>query len=107
MWARNYGANGFFVHDSNPDGPDSNGKIDCNDYRFENVIASFNRAYGVYAFGCAGGRITKSVGYGHGDSAFYIGATPIQKKPKTTPGSITSTATRTCSATRAPTRATS
>ena len=80
MWARNYQANGFFVHDSNP----SKGKIDCNDYLFRNVIASFNRSYGVYAFGCEGGRITHSTGYGHGDSAFYIGATPVQKKPKTT-----------------------
>ena len=79
MTARNYGANGFFVHDSNAGTSD---KIDCNDYTFKNDVASFNRSYGFYAFGCAGGRITKSVGFGHGDSAFYIGATPIQANPK-------------------------
>ena len=28
--------------------------------------------------------MTKSEGYGHGDSAIYIGATPIQKNPKMT-----------------------
>lgn len=83
MWARNYATNGFFVRDSQP-GDGGNGKIDCNDFLFKNVIASFNRSYGVYAFGCAGGRITKSEGFGHGDSAFYIGATPIQANPKTT-----------------------
>jgi len=83
MTVKNYLSNGIFLRDSNP-GDTGNGKIDCNDYLVKNVIASFNRSYGIYAFGCAGGTITKSVGYGHGDSAFYIGATPIQKKPKTT-----------------------
>lgn len=82
MTARNYGANGFFVHDSDPDA--ANNTIECNDYLFKNTISAYNRAYGVYAFGCAGGRITKSTGYGHGDSAFYIGGTPIQAKPKQT-----------------------
>jgi hypothetical protein len=82
MWARNYAANGFFVHDSDPAA--ENNKIECNDYLVKNVVASFNRSYGVYAFGCAGGRITKSTGFGHGDSAFYIGGTPIQTKPKPT-----------------------
>jgi hypothetical protein len=82
MWARNYGANGFFVHDSDPRA--ANNTIECNDYLFKNDIASFNRSYGFYAFGCAGGRFTKSTGYGHGDSAFYVGATPPQDNPKTT-----------------------
>ncbi|MCB0864967.1 MAG: right-handed parallel beta-helix repeat-containing protein [Solirubrobacterales bacterium] len=82
MWARNYGANGFFVHDSDPRAADNT--IECNDYLFKNDIASYNRAYGFYAFGCAGGRFTKSTGYGHGDSAFYVGATPPQSNPKTT-----------------------
>jgi hypothetical protein len=71
MWARNYATNGFFVHE-------------CKGYLMKNLRASFNRAYGMYAFDCVGGRITKSVGYGHGDSAFYIGATPPQDKPKWT-----------------------
>jgi parallel beta-helix repeat protein len=50
----------------------------------KNLVASFNRSYGLFAFDCIGGRITKSVGKGHGDSAFYIGATPFQDKPKWT-----------------------
>ena len=81
MWARNYATNGFFVRDSAP-APGT--KIDCADYVMDNLIASFNRSYGMYAFGCSGGRITDSEGYGHGDSAVYVGATPIQSKPKKT-----------------------
>lgn len=86
LTAKNYLANGIFLYDSvaDPDVAGYNGKIDCNDYLIKNVVVSFNRSYGVYAFGCAGGRITKSTGFGHGDSAFYIGATPVQAKPKTT-----------------------
>jgi hypothetical protein len=83
MWARNYATNGFYVDDSAPE-DGGNGKIDCNDYLMKNLWASFNRSYGLYAFGCAGGRMTKSVGWGHGDSAFYVGGTPLQNKPKTT-----------------------
>ncbi len=84
LWARNYGANGIFVHDPTLEGGDDNGKFDCRDYLFKNTITSGNRAYGLYAFGCVGGRMTDSVGYHHGDSAFYVGATPPQKKPKKT-----------------------
>ncbi len=84
MTARNYATNGFFVHDSDFSGENSNGVIDCNDYLFKNDIADFNRSYGFYAFGCAGGRFTKSTGYGHGDSAFYVGASPPQADPKWT-----------------------
>lgn len=68
LTARNYPANGFFVRD-------------CNGYLMDHVIAGFNRAYGLYAFNCIGGRMTYSVGYGHGDSAFYVGQTPPQDKP--------------------------
>ncbi len=71
MTARNYPANGFFVRN-------------CNGYLMDDVIAAFNRAYGLYAFNCKGGRMTRSTGYGHGDSAFYVGQTPVQSKPKTT-----------------------
>jgi Right handed beta helix region len=71
MTARNYPANGFFVRD-------------CKGYLMDDVIAAFNRAYGLYAFNCVGGRMTHSTGYGHGDSAFYVGQTPTQSKPKTT-----------------------
>jgi hypothetical protein len=76
LWARNYAANGIFVRGTK--------KGECRDYLMKNLRASFNRAYGLFAFDCIGGRMTKSVGYGHGDSAFYVGATPFQKKPKTT-----------------------
>ena len=50
----------------------------------KNLRASFNRAYGLFAFDCKGGRMTKSVGYGQGDSAYYVGETPAQTKPKWT-----------------------
>jgi hypothetical protein len=68
MWARNYAANGFFVHD-------------CNGYEMKKLVASFNRAYGLFAFNCVGGRMTRSSGYGQADSAFYVGQTPVQSKP--------------------------
>ncbi|WP_372789780.1 right-handed parallel beta-helix repeat-containing protein [Paraconexibacter sp.] len=67
--AQNFPANGFFVRN-------------CDDYVMDHLVAGFNRAYGLYAFNCIGGRMTYSVGYGHGDSAFYIGQTPVQEKPK-------------------------
>ena len=69
--ARNYPANGFFVRD-------------CDGYLMDHLVAAFNRAYGLYAFNCKGGRMTRSTGYGHGDSAFYVGQTPPQSKPKRT-----------------------
>jgi hypothetical protein len=72
MWARNYQANGFFFREG------------CTDYLMKNLIASFNRAYGLFAFNCKGGRMTQSVGYGHGDSAFYVGQTPPQANPNWT-----------------------
>ena len=78
LWARNYLANGIFIH-----GDSVSGKA-CNDYLMKNLRASFNRAYGLFSFNCIGGRMTKSVGYGHGDSAFYVGETPAQTKPKWT-----------------------
>jgi len=68
---KNYAANGVFLYE-------------CKDYLMKNLVASFNRSYGLFAFDCVGGRITESVGKGHGDSAFYIGATPFQNNPKWT-----------------------
>ena len=58
--------------------------VDCKDYLAKNVVASFNRAYGIFAFNCIGGRMTKSVAFGHGDSGFYVGQTPNQSNPKWT-----------------------
>jgi hypothetical protein len=71
MTAKNYPANGFFVRN-------------CDGYLMDRVVAGFNRAYGLYAFNCVGGRMTRSTGYGHGDSAFYVGQTPPQDDPKRT-----------------------
>ena len=71
MKATNYVANGFFFHD-------------CKGYLMKDLVASYNRSYGMFAFDCIGGRMTQSVGFGQGDSAYYVGATPFQKKPKWT-----------------------
>ncbi len=78
LWARNYLANGIFIHGN------SVTTAPCDGYLMKNLRVSFNRAYGLFAFNCIGGRMTKSVGYGHGDSAFYVGETPPQTAPKWT-----------------------
>jgi hypothetical protein len=77
LWARNFETNGFFVHADN-------GTANCKGFLMKNDLASFNRSYGLFAKRCIGGRITKSKGWGHGDSAIYIGETPPQKNPKWT-----------------------
>jgi hypothetical protein len=68
MKAEHFPSNGFFI----------NG---CKGYLMKNLVAGFNRSYGLYGFKCIGGRMTKSVGFGNGDSAFYVGGTPFQKHP--------------------------
>ncbi|HEX5192615.1 MAG TPA: hypothetical protein VFW09_07415 [Solirubrobacteraceae bacterium] len=68
MKEQHYAANGFFIKG-------------CHGYLMKNLIAGFNHAYGMYVFRCVGGRMTQSVGFGNGDSAFYIGGTPFQRKP--------------------------
>ena len=68
MKEEHYHANGFFIQS-------------CKNYLMKNLIAGFNHAYGLYVFRCVGGRMTQSTGFGNGDSAFYIGGTPFQKKP--------------------------
>jgi hypothetical protein len=68
MKEEHYHANGFFIQS-------------CKGYLMKNLIAGFNHAYGMYVFRCVGGRMTQSTGFGNGDSAFYIGGTPFQKKP--------------------------
>ncbi len=80
LTVQNYLANG--VHFVGPDAGKDKGP--CNGYLAKNVIAAFNRSYGIFSFNCIGGRMTKSVGYGQGDSAYYVGATPVQDNPKTT-----------------------
>ncbi len=80
MWVRNFQTNGVFFHDSDSE----DGKITCRNYLAKNVDVSFNRSYGLFSFGCANGVFNKSDGWGHGDSPYYVGATPFQKNPKTT-----------------------
>jgi hypothetical protein len=77
MWARHYPSNGFFIHGSDDSHP-------CDSYLMKNLVASFNHSYGLYVFRCKGGRMTQDVGYGHGDSAFYVGGTPVESKPEVT-----------------------
>ncbi len=74
MKEQHYAANGFFITGANAKHP-------CHGYLMKNLIAGFDHAYGMYVFECIGGRMTQSTGYGNGDSAFYIGGTPFQKKP--------------------------
>jgi hypothetical protein len=71
LWARNFVGNGYFVNA-------------VHGYLMKNLIASFNRAYGLYAFKSIGGRMTEDIAYGHGDSGYYVGGTPIQAKPEPT-----------------------
>ena len=68
MKAEHFAANGFYVNR-------------CTNYLFKNLIGGFEHAYGLFAFRCVGGRMTHSVGFGNGDSAFYVGGTPFEKKP--------------------------
>jgi hypothetical protein len=71
MKAERYATNGFFINN-------------CHGYLMKNLVGGFEHSYGMYVFKCVGGRMTQSVGYGNGDSAFYVGGTPFQKHPKTT-----------------------
>ncbi len=82
MWARNYQSNGFFVH------ADAQGGESCDDYAMENLLASANRSYGLFAKGCRGGRMVDSAGYRHGDSAFYVGETPCDSRNWTNHGVV-------------------
>ena len=68
MKAEHFAANGFYVNH-------------CTGYLMKNLVGAFEHGYGLFAFRCIGGRMTQSVGYGNGDSAFYIGGTPFQKHP--------------------------
>jgi len=77
LWARRFQTNGFFVHGDN-------GTTNCKGFLMKNDLASFNRSYGLFAKRCIGGRITQSTGWGHGDSAIYIGETPPQAQPRWT-----------------------
>jgi len=80
MWARNYKANGFFVHASASSGQR------CNGFTMDNLLASNNRSYGLFAKGCLGGKMTDSAAFRHGDSGFYIGETPCDRRNWTNHG---------------------
>jgi parallel beta-helix repeat protein len=80
MWARNYESNGFFIHASNEEGQH------CNGYTMDNLLASANRSYGLFAKNCYGGKMINSAGYHQGDSAFYVGETPCDSKSWTNHG---------------------
>jgi hypothetical protein len=73
LWARDYPSNGIYIHAD----PGNH----CHGFVMNKDLASFNGSYGLFAKHCTGGRITNSKGWGHGDSAIYIGETPPQKKP--------------------------
>ena len=84
LTAQNFATNGIFIRDSNPTDGDTAADVDCRDYVVKNTFTKANRSYGVYAFGCGGGKMLKSTGILHGDSAFYVGATPPLDKPEWT-----------------------
>ncbi len=75
MYAKNYEANGFFVW--------ADAKLPferCVGFEMTNLWASDNRAYGMFARNCFGGKIVNGRGWDHGDSAYYIGETPCDKR---------------------------
>jgi hypothetical protein len=74
MWARNYQSNGFFIHAANEGGQH------CDGYTMNNLLASANRSYGLFAKNCLGGKMINSSGFHQGDSAFYVGETPCDSK---------------------------
>jgi len=80
MWVRDFATNGVWWRDSDT----SDNKNTCKNPVGNNVDISFNRSYGLFTFGCVGGTFENSEGWGHGDSAFYVGGTPVQDNPVTT-----------------------
>jgi hypothetical protein len=80
MWARNYQSNGFFIHASGEGGQH------CDGYVMDNLLASGNRSYGLFAKNCLGGKMVNSAGFHHGDAGFYVGETPCDKRNWTNHG---------------------
>jgi hypothetical protein len=74
IWARNYRSNGFFVHASREEGEH------CVGYTMDNLLASGNRSYGLFAKNCYGGKMVNSAAYHHGDGGFYVGETPCDNR---------------------------
>ena len=71
FYAQGFKSNGFYVSDANG-------------YKFTNLVARRDGAYGLFAFNSFGGSMTKSTASEFNDSGFYVGQTPVQKKPKRT-----------------------
>ena len=71
FYAQDFKSNGFYVSDANG-------------YKFTNLVARRDGAYGLFAFNSFGGSMTKSTASEFNDSGFYVGQTPVQKKPKRT-----------------------
>lgn len=73
MYAKNYTANTFFVWAA------ISPVEECDGYLMKNLVSSDTRAYGLFARNCFGGKMVDSVGWNHGDSAFYVGETPCDR----------------------------
>jgi hypothetical protein len=69
--AKNQKANGFFF-------------LNVDGYNMQDLVANKTGVYGLYVFHSVGGTISDSTGFHTNDSAFYIGETPPQDKPKRT-----------------------
>ncbi len=70
MYAKNFTANTFFVWAA------ISPVEECDGYLMKNLISSDTRSYGLFARNCFGGKMVDSVGWNHGDSAYYVGETP-------------------------------
>ena len=70
MYARNYTINSFFVWAA------ISPVERCEGYLMKNLLSSDTGSYGLYGRNCFGGKMVDSVGWNHGDSAFYVGETP-------------------------------
>ncbi len=74
MWARNYSRTASSSTPATEEGQH------CDGYTMDNLLASGNRSYGLFAKNCLGGKMIDSAGYHQGDSAFYVGETPCDKE---------------------------
>jgi hypothetical protein len=82
MWARHFPANGFFIYSFNAPGEH------CRGFTMDNLLASDNHGYGLFAKNCFGGKMINSTAYHHGDSGFYIGETPCDSRTWTNHGIV-------------------
>lgn len=91
MWARNYQSNGFFIRAAGGGGGlygAGGGGRPCDGYTMDNLLASGNRSYGLFAKGCRGGRMVNSAAFRHGDAGFYVGETPCDRRSWTNHGVV-------------------